>query len=245
MLMIPKSAPHISVADIAQRVRNFQSKIVLDYSTYIENEIMNTTVGEIGLLADALKTNPPIPDDDLDTLGDNILIAHAELIYALLHFSNPKECANYVLTKIPLKTEMFSIILNKQRNRTLESLNVNIAERMEYLQVQDNRDPKCIDALSPWITPQAEAGGIKIRSLSGCFALHIVLLLCAIVVFIVECVVYKLMYRHTTHTLDVHDIVDVETVVAIMRQQPTPRRWSDSGRCTCECCRQHALTYVN
>lgn len=231
-LMIPKPAPHVTVTDIAERVRSYQSQIMFSDS-YAEFEIMDTTSGEIGLLAEALKINPPVTNKTLNLHTGHILVATNTYINSVLTRTHHKQCGSLVLTKIPLKTEMFSIILAIRRKDTLEHLNVIVAERYEHLLPKYNMDQKCLNALSPYIIPDAEVGPLKIRSLSGCFALVVTLLLCAFVVFMIEVAVHKLRGKQTQK----NDVQQMKVV------RVTSRRWSDSGTCTCTCscsgCRSH------
>jgi hypothetical protein len=201
-LLSPPYPPVVTIGDIAGKVATHQSKVVF----WLENndiavDINSAPGGEMAQLKDALAINPALIEHDSETQmiliteKSAVLIAKIEHIYNLLHYLHPSECNNYVLVDIAVSFPPFySILLNKQRTKMLEMLNVNIAQRYGFIeQMYVERQPKeeCMENLAPTKTPEPNVKGLDMFALSGCFAMFVGLNLCGIFVFCVEIVINK------------------------------------------------------
>jgi hypothetical protein len=211
-LLIPKPVPIVTVADIANYVSNYRSKVMFLFSdSDTENEIMGTRVGEVSSLAAALRQNPPMYEDKnvmSQIIHNNVIyIDNIVSIYYNLRALSPEQCANYVFVRLPLISGLASFLLHKRRADVVEILNARIDERLEaFKRVADDYKPSelCLRCFTN-NPPAPSYVPLPLHSLSGSFAFLLLSLFCATMAFVVEVVTSMFQTPNIIEHIDLPD----------------------------------------
>jgi hypothetical protein len=111
----------------------------------------------------------------------------------------PSECANYELVELDSVASYWtSLVLRKERHDVLESLNVIVAERMDFVkQLLDDSQlsDECREYIYPPHIAQPTFVPLTMYTLSGAFVLVICASLFALLVFIFEVFVAKIFRK--------------------------------------------------
>jgi hypothetical protein len=200
--MIPSLPEEITMTNIADRVKSMHSKLVFPHeASIIEKDISEARLGEMSMLAQALSGNSAIHEFNVEILknklsgGGHIFIAEMWRVEEILHMIPPKECGKFALVRVWTTYPPFgAIMLHKGKKKLLETLNLRIAERSNFLEQQLETlkpDPICMKNIAPTEKVVTEFAALTVSALSGSFALLVILLFCSLFVFLIKFIVFK------------------------------------------------------
>jgi hypothetical protein len=232
-LMIPKRPPKGTLRDIANTVASHQSKVILYApNSLIEVEIMSSKSEEMALLANAMRNNKTIYENNEKVIMEKInlesaiVIEEVSIIHDRLSKLRSEECANYVIMELAeIIPPWMSIVLRKDETRTLEALNAIVAER--YSASDDIYDmvkltEECKNHIFPSGFPSPTYRPLSLYTLSGSFVLIFTLLLLSLLVCLIENIVS--LFKHDNITPSTGATLDFSIPVAVLDQLPSEQR---------------------
>ncbi len=199
-LLLQKMPSKITVEEMTDNIRNHRSDLYTYYALFEIIKDSNMTD-----LISALLANPPDleasdnPDNyELINSSRTIIFENIMSINQRLSKLAPSSCGDFsVIELTELVPSWMSLVLSKRRRDSLDSLNVIVAERMDYItNLMDGTQLKdeCREHIYPSNDQEMKFVPLNVYALSGAFALIVCLSLLALVVLIGEILFGK--YTH-------------------------------------------------
>jgi hypothetical protein len=191
MLLTPQPLKKVNIVDVANRISTFQStlytfdstKPFIDKSDYTE-------------LKTALSINSP--DTSLGTLdlassiiqGNGIMLDELTIITQRLSQLKPDECSQYVVVELDdIPPIWITLMLRKERRDILETLNVIVLERMNFIRrliTQTDMSDECKAHIFPPPVSDMRFVPLSLYTLGGAFTLFLLMLLVSCIIFVCE-----------------------------------------------------------
>jgi hypothetical protein len=214
-LMIPTQAPRVTLDDIISDIDNFRAKAYFDDAVL---SLMDSP--KLSALRAALAINVPVIDTSSDEIIDKIKYKDAILIEELASINyrlsklQATECAHYVVVELKdMSTYWLALILRQNRRETLESLNVIVAERMDFVTklVQEiQMSDECRKYIYPPNSPEPRYVALSIYTISGYFALIICLFIISTLTLLSEIFINRYIHHADVATpKNIADRLDV------------------------------------
>jgi hypothetical protein len=202
MLLISETPLKSDINDVARNIETFKSKM---YSFSTLHEFINNS--KLQQFQNALNINPPelrIPVDLRNDIIDNNAVYLNEISFIIQKLSQlpPRECANYDVILLPQIMHIWMcLMVRNERRDLLEPFNVIIAERMDFINNLPDKpqmSEECMNYVFPRDIGANQFVSLSIYSLSGAFALLLILLALSIFVFLAEFLASKTCSVKTT-----------------------------------------------
>jgi hypothetical protein len=182
-LMIPYPPPVITIAHIERAVSSGNARM---FFTYENGPVMTYVASVSPILNSSMRVHPPMYYTELHDILHQIDTHNAILfetdglgLHALSELE-PTLCVNYVYVTFDEWMRTFSgIIMRKQRDDLLESMNVIVAERMSFVDrhIQSTQlDDECSKHIFPVYTPDPKFHTLVLADFSGAFTFLFTLL---------------------------------------------------------------------
>jgi hypothetical protein len=185
-LMAPKPVKKLTMNDVINDIRTHKRKL------YFYDHIFDV-IANIDELQLALKINPPVilsADNPLIEKEHDILFAELSEIFELMSRNKPEDCANYAVFVLEeIDVHFVTWILRKERRDILETLNVIVAERMDFvtrLLEKNQLSDECRNHIFPPNVAEPRFKKMSMYTLSGVFTLLMCLSVVALITFLVE-----------------------------------------------------------
>jgi hypothetical protein len=234
MLLISKPMPQVSVDDVAKSIASGDSQF---YSLDLLLDLIDNS--NLLDLNNAIKQRTMLAFDSSDIhttiYRDNgILMEEIAIIHQYLSQLDPRECQNYAVLKLDEVATFFdALLIRKERRDILESLNVIVLERMDFVSKlieKHELNEECRQHIYPSNIVEPTYQQLSMYTLSGAFALLMCLLSVSLLIFVVEVKLHKRIESpkqrvqmgkiatmlHSIEIADFHDEVNTEHLDAVL-----------------------------
>jgi hypothetical protein len=180
MLLIPQPAKKVDIADVANRIKTFQSTLYTFDSTkpFIE-------ASDYDELKAAFAVNSPdtsLISIDLETKivqENGIMLDEVPIITQRLSQLHPSECEKYSIVELEdIPSIWITLMVRKERREILECLNVIVLERMNFIRriiAQHGMKDECRNHIYPPLVGDMSFVPLSIYTLGGALALFLLM----------------------------------------------------------------------